>query len=65
MTPRDADLGVRWGVVNGTPAMFLSLDGELDSVITVVVDGGRISEIYFVRNPEKLQKVHEQRVVRR
>ena len=62
---RDADLGVRWGVVNGSPAMFPSLDGELDSVVTAVVGGGRIREIYFVRNPEKLEKVHEQRDVRR
>ena len=30
-----------------------------------VVDGGRIREIYFVRNPEKLLMVHEQRDVRR
>ena len=65
VTPHDADLGVRWGVVNGTPAMFLSIDGELDSVVTVVVDDGRIREIYFVRNPEKLLMVHEQRDVRR
>ena len=51
--------------MNGAPAMFVSLDGELDSVVTVVVDGERISEIYFVRNPEKLERVHEQRHVRR
>ena len=65
VTPRDAEIGVEWGVVNGAPAMFVSLDGELDSVVTVVVDDGRIGKIYFVRNPEKLRTVHEQRDVRR
>jgi RNA polymerase sigma-70 factor (ECF subfamily) len=65
VTPRDAEIGVEWGLVNGTSAMFLSLDGELDSVVTVVVADGRISRIYFVRNPEKLQAVHQQRDVRR
>lgn len=65
VTPRDAEVGVEWGVVNGAPAMLLSLDGELDSVVTVAVADGRISEIYYVRNPEKLQEVHRQREVRR
>lgn len=65
VTPRDAEIGVEWGVVNGAPAMLLSLDGELDSVVTVVVDGGRISTIYFVRNPEKLRMVHRRHHVRR
>lgn len=65
VTPRHAEIGVEWGVVNGAPAMFLSLDGELDSVVTVVVDDGRIGKIYFVRNPEKLRTVHERRDVRR
>ncbi len=65
VTPRDAEIGVRWGVANGAPAMFVSLDGELDSVVTVVLDAGRISEIYFVRNPEKLRSVDEPRDVGR
>lgn len=65
VTPRHAAIGVEWGVVNGAPAMFLSLEGELDSVVTVVVDDGRIGKIYFVRNPEKLRTVHERRDVRR
>ena len=35
------------------------------SVVTVVLDAGRISEIYFVRNPEKLRSVDEPRDVGR
>jgi hypothetical protein len=34
-------------------------------VVTVVVADDRISEIYYVRNPEKLREVHQQREVRR
>ncbi|HET8602789.1 MAG TPA: RNA polymerase sigma-70 factor [Marmoricola sp.] len=65
VTPRDAELAVEWGVSNGAPAMLLTLDGELDSVVTAVVTDGRISEIYFVRNPEKLRSVHQRRQVSR
>jgi RNA polymerase sigma-70 factor (ECF subfamily) len=65
VTPRDAEMSVEWGVVNGAPALFLRIDGDLDSVVTAVVHGGRIEEIYFVRNPEKLRTVHERRHVRR
>ena len=48
---------LRWGVVNGAPSLFLSLDGELDSVFTLEVRDGRITELYGVRNPDKLHGV--------
>jgi RNA polymerase sigma-70 factor (ECF subfamily) len=57
--PRDAVIETEWRVSNGAPAMLLSLDGELDSVVTVVVGEDRIREIYVVRNPDKLRSVHE------
>ncbi|GLX18920.1 RNA polymerase sigma-70 factor [Streptomyces lavendulae] len=41
-------------VVNGSPALFAHLDGELDGVMAFHVEDGRIAGIYFVRNPEKL-----------
>jgi RNA polymerase sigma-70 factor (ECF subfamily) len=47
-----AHLGDLW--VNGEPAVRVDLDGALDSVVSVVVEGSRISRIYSVRNPEKL-----------
>ncbi|MFG1675115.1 RNA polymerase sigma-70 factor [Micromonospora sp. NPDC049282] len=40
--------------VNGYPALVVRLDGELDTVIAVRLDDGRISGLYAVRNPEKL-----------
>ncbi|MCR6483175.1 RNA polymerase sigma-70 factor [Amycolatopsis sp. OK19-0408] len=44
-------------VVNGNPGLVLRLDGELDGVMAVRVEGGRITGLYYVRNPEKLTRV--------
>ncbi|MFG2131755.1 RNA polymerase sigma-70 factor [Streptomyces sp. NPDC048751] len=44
-------------VVNGNPALFLRLDGELDGVMAVRLEGARITGLYYVRNPEKLTRV--------
>jgi RNA polymerase sigma-70 factor (TIGR02957 family) len=49
-----AQLGSMW--VNGAPAVRIDLDGALDTVVSLVVEGGRISRIYAVRNPEKLTR---------
>lgn len=65
VTPRDAALRVEWGVANGTPAIFLSIDGEVDSIVTAVVSDGVIREIYLVRNPDKLAGVRQLRTIRR
>jgi len=53
-----------WGVltfeqvdINGRPALIVSLDGEVDSIITVEVEGGLITGVYAVRNPEKLGRI--------
>ncbi|HET6707408.1 MAG TPA: RNA polymerase subunit sigma-24, partial [Amycolatopsis sp.] len=44
-------------VVNGNPAMALHVNGEFDGIMAVRMEGGRISGLYFVRNPEKLTRV--------
>jgi RNA polymerase sigma-70 factor (TIGR02957 family) len=44
-------------VVNGNPGLVVHLDGELDGVMAVRVAGGRITGLYYVRNPEKLTHV--------
>jgi RNA polymerase sigma-70 factor (TIGR02957 family) len=46
--------------VNGGPGAQLTLDGELDTVVGFVVDDGRISRMYAVRNPEKLGRLEEE-----
>ncbi|GAA3931084.1 RNA polymerase sigma-70 factor [Actinoplanes auranticolor] len=43
--------------LNGAPAMRLDLAGELDTVVNLVIDGGRITRIYAVRNPHKLARL--------
>ncbi|GAB1511638.1 RNA polymerase sigma-70 factor [Actinophytocola sp. KF-1] len=44
-------------VVNGNPALVLSVDGRLDGVLAVRVAGDRIAGLYYVRNPAKLAHV--------
>ncbi|ANF32718.1 RNA polymerase subunit sigma-24 [Leifsonia xyli] len=47
-------------VVNGAPALALSVDGELDAVVSVQVKDGLITGIYIVRNPAKLTRIAEE-----
>ncbi len=47
--------------VNGYPALVVHLDGELDTVVAVRFDEGRISGLYAVRNPDKLSHMHRRR----
>ena len=44
-------------VVNGNPALALLLDGSRDGVLALRVEGGRVTGLYYVRNPEKLTRV--------
>ncbi|MFC8227240.1 RNA polymerase sigma-70 factor [Streptomyces sp. NPDC057287] len=44
-------------MVNGSPALALHLDGELDSIVAAHVEAGRITGLYVVRNPEKLSRI--------
>jgi len=53
----DATVSFEWAVVNGAPSVLVSLDGELDAIGSVLVIDGRVAEIYFVRNPDKLTSV--------
>ena len=43
--------------VNGSPALLIRADGEIDSVLTLCVEDGLVSAIYTVRNPEKLSRM--------
>lgn len=44
-------------MVNGSPALIIRIDGELDGVMAARVEGARITGLYYVRNPEKLSRV--------
>lgn len=43
--------------LNGAPAMRIDLGGELDTAVSLIIEGGRISRIYAVRNPHKLARL--------
>ncbi|TDC99887.1 RNA polymerase sigma-70 factor [Nonomuraea deserti] len=44
-------------VVNGTPALVLRVDGEIDGVLAARVEDARITGLYYVRNPQKLTRI--------
>jgi RNA polymerase sigma-70 factor (TIGR02957 family) len=52
-----ARIGTTW--LNGTQALRIDLDGELDTVVSFTVADGRISHIHAVRNPRKLARLDE------
>ena len=41
--------------LNGGPAMRIDLDTRLDTVASLLVEDGRITRIFAIRNPEKLR----------
>jgi len=51
--------------VNACPALILRLDGEIDTVVAVRIEGGLITGLYAVRNPEKLSHMDRETTLRR
>jgi RNA polymerase sigma-70 factor (ECF subfamily) len=52
-----APLTTEQSVVNGSPAIVVRLGAEIDGVLAVRIEYGRITRLYYVRNPEKLTRV--------
>ncbi len=48
------DFAMRPVWLNGSPAVRIDIGCELDTAVSLVVDNGRISHIYAIRNPHKL-----------
>ncbi len=46
--------------INGGPAMRIDVDAELNTVASLVVEDGRITQIYAIRNPHKLARLDEE-----
>ena len=55
--PTDCELSFDIVDVNAAPAAVIYADGHPINVISVALDDGRIKEIYFVANPDKLAHV--------
>ncbi len=53
-----ADVRVVW--LNGAPAVRVDLDDELNTAVSLVIEGERVSRIYAVRNPRKLTRLGEE-----
>ncbi|GAA3135903.1 RNA polymerase sigma-70 factor [Streptomyces rectiviolaceus] len=51
--------------VNGHPALILRTGGEVDTVLAVRIEGGLITGLYAVRNPEKLSRIDRETAVGR
>jgi RNA polymerase sigma-70 factor (ECF subfamily) len=54
----DADIRIVW--LNGAPAVRIDLDGELNTAVSLVIEDGRITHIYAMRNPHKLGRLGEE-----
>ena len=51
--------------LNGAPAARVDLGGELNTAMSLVVEGGRITRIYAVRNPHKMARLDEETALSR
>lgn len=47
--------------LSGRPAIALTLDGALHSTLSIETDGEKITAVYVMRNPEKLQRMERAR----
>jgi hypothetical protein len=45
--------------LNGAPAGRIEFDGELSAAVSLVVENGRVTRIYVIRNPRKLARLDE------
>jgi RNA polymerase sigma-70 factor (ECF subfamily) len=46
-------------VVNGRPGLAFVIDGEVDTLLTILVEDGLVAGMYAVRNPAKLTRLDE------
>src|SRR5690606_21384218 len=53
----DAPVQMHIGELNGRAALIAVGEHGVDTVATFLIDGGLITEVYVVRNPEKLGRV--------
>ena len=56
---------VRPAHVNGYPALIIRIDGEVAGVLAVRMEGGLITGLYAVRNPEKLSHLRQEAALQR
>ncbi|MDA3645422.1 RNA polymerase sigma-70 factor [Saccharopolyspora indica] len=57
LTKHDVTLTAEPTTINGSPALALHVDGELDGIMALRVEDTRITGLYYVRNPQKLTRL--------
>jgi RNA polymerase sigma-70 factor (TIGR02957 family) len=65
LVKRAGDFEVMQMWLNGGPAVRLHFDGELNTVASLVIEDGRITRIYAIRNPHKLARLDEEATLSR
>jgi RNA polymerase sigma-70 factor (ECF subfamily) len=53
----DTPFVMQVGELNGRAALIAVSDAGVDTVVTFAIDGGIITEVYVMRNPEKLERI--------
>ncbi|TCO30087.1 RNA polymerase sigma-70 factor (ECF subfamily) [Kribbella steppae] len=53
------DVSVEPVQINGSPALIVRINGEIDDVVAMRIDNGLVTGLYIVRNPEKLSRVEQ------
>jgi RNA polymerase sigma-70 factor (TIGR02957 family) len=43
--------------LNGAPAGWIEIDGELGTAVSLVVENGQVTRVYLFRNPQKLTRL--------
>lgn len=61
----DGQLAVEPVQVNGSPALVVRLNGELDGVMALLIEDGLIAGLYYLRNPDKLSWMERETSVTR
>ena len=44
-------------LINGNPALLLSVDGQLDGVLAMRVEHAQVTGLYYICNPEKFSRM--------
>ncbi len=51
--------------VNGQPGIRMELDGQLVGIVSLTVEGGRVTHVYSIANPDKLGRLDEEAALTR
>ncbi|WP_051721352.1 MULTISPECIES: RNA polymerase sigma-70 factor [Actinomycetes] len=46
--------------INGSPALIVNIDGQIDNAVSFRFDEGKITGLYIVRNPDKLSRLAQE-----